>query len=113
MSEHIAYCGLDCYECDAYKATQANDTELMSQIANRWNRELGTEFTVKDIHCDGCLSQKISGWCQSVCKIRPCAETRKVQTCAHCKDYPREQLEHFLATEPLAKARLDGLWKTL
>ena len=52
MSEHIAYCGLDCYKCDAYKATQANDTELMKQVAERWNSELGTEFTIKD-KCPG------------------------------------------------------------
>jgi len=113
MSEHIAYCGLDCFKCDAYQATQTNDTKLMKQIAERWNNELGTEFTVKDIICDGCLSQRISGWCQSACSIRPCAEKRNVKTCAHCKDYPCDQLESFLATEPLARARLDGLFRTL
>ena len=28
MKKFIAYCGLDCEKCDAYKATQNNDNAL-------------------------------------------------------------------------------------
>ena len=113
MPEHIAYCGLDCSACDAFKASQAKDIEHMKQIADRWNRELNTEFTVKDIECDGCLSQRISGWCQSICAIRPCAEKQNAKTCAHCSEYSCEILETFLVGEPIARAKLDGIYRTL
>lgn len=113
MSEHIAYCGLDCSACDAFKATQSKDVERMKQIADRWNRELNTEFTEKDIECDGCLSQRISGWCQSICDIRPCAEKRNVKTCAHCNEYTCAHLETFLSGEPIARAKLDEIYRTL
>jgi microsomal dipeptidase-like Zn-dependent dipeptidase len=107
MYENIAYCGLDCNECDAYKATQAQDLERMKLIAERWTREVGTEFTAQDIECDGCKSQKLSGWCQGVCVIRPCAETRNVITCAHCSDYQCEEILKFLSTEPIARENLE------
>jgi len=113
MSEHIAYCGLNCADCDAFKATQANDVERLKQIADRWNREHNRNFTEKDIECDGCLSQRISGWCQSICTIRPCAEKIGVETCAHCSKYPCESLETFLVDEPIARAKLDEIYRTL
>jgi hypothetical protein len=100
MSENFAYCGLDCSKCDAFIATQAEDSERMKQIAERWNRELGTEFTALDVFCDGCLTQRISGWCQKICLIRPCAEKSGVETCAHCGNYQCENLEKFLSDEP-------------
>jgi hypothetical protein len=107
MSEVIAYCGLDCSKCDAFMATQAEDPERMKQIAERWTRELGTEFTAQDILCDGCQSQRISGWCQKICLIRPCAEKRNVETCAHCDGYQCEKLEKFLSDEPAAREYLE------
>jgi hypothetical protein len=112
MSENIAYCGLDCGKCDAFMATQVEDLERMKQIAERWNRELGTEFTAQDTLCDGCWSQRISGWCQKICLIRPCAEERSVESCAHCDDYQCEKLEKFLSDEPAAKEYLDKTRKS-
>ena len=94
-------------------ATQVEDLERKKQIAERWARELNTEFTTQDIDCDGCLSQRISGWCQRICLIRPCAEKRNVETCAHCSDYPCEKLEKFLSNEPAAKEYLEETRKSL
>lgn len=113
MAEKIAYCGLDCSKCDAFIATQADDLERMEQIAERWTRELGTQFTVQDTVCDGCLSSRISGWCQRICLIRPCAEKRGVETCAHCSDYQCEKLERFLSDEPTAREYLEAAKKSL
>jgi hypothetical protein len=105
----IVYCGLDCSKCDAFKATQTRDVDFKKQIAERWTREQATEFTPQDIECDGCRSERISGWCSRICLIRPCAEERGVDTCAHCTDYPCEKLEKFLVSEPVARANLEGL----
>ncbi len=32
-----AYCGLNCEECEAYKATINNDDELREKVAKEWS----------------------------------------------------------------------------
>lgn len=113
MSEMIAYCGLDCSECKAFKATQTGDQEQKKQMAERWTHELKVEFKPEDIDCHGCKSSVISGWCRKICKIRPCAEERKVKTCAHCPDYECGKLKEFLTNEPVAKENLQKIQKTM
>jgi hypothetical protein len=113
MYETIAYCGLDCSECDAYQATQADDLVLKEKIAERWTKKLGMAFTADDITCDGCKSERLSAWCQKVCVIRPCAEERGVITCAHCNDYSCKKVDDFLAGDPAARTTLEEIRKTL
>ncbi len=113
MSYMIAYCGLNCAECNAFKATQAEDSERKKQLAKKWTEGLKVEFRPEDIDCDGCMSNRISGWCQRICKIRPCAEERKVKTCALCDDLQCEKLKEFLSEEPVAKKNLEEIRKTL
>jgi hypothetical protein len=113
VSEMIAYCGLDCSKCDAFIATREEDSERKKEMAQRWTKSLNIEFGPGDIDCTGCMSEKISGWCTKVCKMRPCAETRKVKTCAHCEDYPCEKLQKFLSDEPKAAKTLDEIHRTL
>jgi DNA modification methylase len=113
MLSIIAYCGLDCAKCDIFKATQAEDLVRKKQIAERWTREHNIEFTTQDIECDGCQSQRISGWCRKICLIRPCADKRGVKTCAHCSDYQCEKLEKFLLDEPVARNTLGEIRKSI
>jgi len=113
MSRMIAYCGLDCTECKAFKATQVKDTEWKKQIAKQWEEGLKVEFKPEEINCDGCMSNRISGWCTRICKIRPCAQERKLETCAHCSDYPCKELKEFLANEPTGAKNLEEIRKTL
>jgi hypothetical protein len=113
MSEMTAYCGLDCSECKAFKATQTKDLERKKEIAKQWTGDDKVEFKPEDINCNGCKSDIISGWCRKICKIRPCAETKKVKTCAHCTDYPCGKLEEFLSKEPVATKNLERIRKTL
>ena len=113
MSDMIAFCGLNCAECSAFKATQTKDSERKKQLAEKWTEGLKVEFKPEDIDCDGCISDRISGWCRIICKIRPCAEERRVKTCAHCDDYPCKRLKEFLSEEPVAKRNLEEIWKTL
>jgi len=113
MPEMIAYCGLDCGKCDAFIATQEEDSERKKEMAERWTKSLNLKFGPEDIECRGCMSDKISGWCTKVCKIRPCAETKKVETCAHCRDYTCETLQEFLSNEPGAAKTLEQIRRTV
>jgi hypothetical protein len=113
MADMIAYCGLDCVKCDAFRATQAGDLERKKQIAERWKKELKTVFTPEDIECDGCKSSRISGWCRKGCSVRPCAVQREVKTCAHCSDYLCEKLGRLLSDEPVARATLERIHRVI
>jgi len=113
MSEMIAYCGLDCSECKILKVTQAKDYEQKKQIAKHWYDQFKIKFIPEDVNCEGCKSDVLSGWCRKICKMRPCAEERKVITCAHCGDYSCVKLKEFLKDEPVATKNLEKIQKTL
>ena len=113
MPELIAYCGLDCAECKALKATQSKDAKMKEQLAKQWSEGLQDEFIPEDINCDGCKSSRISGWCRRICKIRPCAGRKMVKTCAHCDEYICQKLQEFLSKEPVATKNLTEIRRTL
>jgi len=113
MTEMIAYCGLNCADCDMFKATQLKDLEWKKRIAERWTKQHGIEFAPSDVDCNGCKSDKLSGWCRKICKVRPCAEKRNVNTCAHCSDYSCATLKEFLTDEPIAEKNLKTIRRTL
>jgi len=51
----IAYCGITCTNCDAYKAMQAGDMEALERMAKKTSEDFGLELTPADAMCDGCL----------------------------------------------------------
>ncbi len=114
ISEMTAYCGLDCSVCKVFKATQMNDIEWKKQIAKHWSDQGEIKFKPEDVTCQGCKSDVISGYCRKLCQIKPCAEEKKVKTCAHCQDYPCGKLKEFLSHEdPTATKNLEEIRRTL
>lgn len=110
MAEMIAYCGLDCSRCPAYRALRYDDDELRSSTAEQWSEEFGTEFEPEDINCSGCAStdEPKVGYC-SECPIRLCAMDRGLGTCAECRDYPCRSLLDFFDMVPDARKKLESL----
>lgn len=110
MQEIVAYCGLVCTECPAYKATIKNDNKARAKIAEEWSRKYQHNFKTDDINCIGCLA--VSGVqinnCK-VCEIRKCGSDRKVLNCAYCVEYPCDKLNSFLARVVEAKAKLEAI----
>ncbi len=106
----IAACGLDCAECNAYKAWKTNDQALRQKTAIEWKQAYGFDFTPEMINCSGCRvaeGPKI-GHCAE-CSYRACAAKKGLGTCAECADYACADLQGFLAQVPEAKKRLDTL----
>lgn len=69
----IAYCGLFCGACG------------------------GLQDTVKSGKTDGCLGCKsnlLGGHCKT-CKVRECAQQRKVVNCGVCADYPCDKIKEY------------------
>ena len=116
MTALLAYCGLDCAACEAYKATMAGDSAELERIAARWAEGFGNpNMTVADVTCAGCTDDdpRKCSWC-SECSMRLCARERELATCAHCPDYVGcEKLESFFAVDAGGRARLDDLRRQL
>lgn len=114
MGEIIGFCGIPCHDCGAFKATQADDDTKRAEVAKMWSKEFDAKLRPEDINCNGCLStaEPLFAHCK-VCGIRKCGLEKKVENCAHCSDYPCEQLEDFFKMVPDARKQLDGIRELL
>ena len=110
MQEIVAYCGLVCTECPAYKATQQNDDKARAKVAEAWSKQFKHNFQTEDINCNGCLTvgDIQFSYC-STCDIRNCGVDRKVLNCAYCIDYPCDKLNNLHAEVAEAKAKLEAI----
>jgi len=111
MNERMtAYCGLICTDCDAYKATQAEDMEALERTAKQTSEQFGGEFAAADMMCDGCLATtgRQIGYCRQ-CAIRLCAVPRHVETCAHCSEYACSVVEAFSKPGSAHRKTLDDI----
>jgi hypothetical protein len=105
----IAKCGLICTECEAYLATQSNDIEALTRMAEEANKQFNMTMTWEDSRCYGCQSdQKKIGYCDT-CAVRVCAVGRGVLTCAHCSEYGCETITAFFEHAPRAKETLTDI----
>jgi len=109
MAMMLAYCGLDCAECDARKATIADDDTLRAATAARWSKEFGFPCTPEMVNCTGCKEPgaKISHCAE--CQMRTCGIARRVANCGLCPEYAAcTTVGEFLKSVPSAKANLDA-----
>ena len=85
MKKLIAYCGLDCENCEARIATERNDDALREKVARLWSELNHVEITPQMIHCTGCRMPGVkTPYGDSLCPIRQCAQSRGVETCGSC-----------------------------
>jgi hypothetical protein len=100
----LGYCGINCTECSAYKATVTTDEKLMQHVQGSFGDGKGTRT---DWVCLGCLAAEpafVAKYC-ATCKIRTCAMKHGITNCAVCPDYDAcEQLQPFIEDEDAAVA---------
>jgi len=109
----IAYCGITCSECPAFLATQKDDQEERTKVAEMWSKEFDADLKPEDINCDGCLLETGRLFSHpKVCEIRKCGLERRVENCAYCDDYACEKLNKFLDMVPDAKLTLEEIRKS-
>lgn len=105
----IAYCGLDCEECDAYIATQENSDNKRAKVAGNWSKMFGGNITPEEINCNGCQSDKLFSHCK-VCDIRKCGIEKELDNCGLCADYTScDKLLEIHKHDQNAKKRLDNV----
>jgi hypothetical protein len=106
----IAYCGLDCEQCEAFIATQKNDDALRAKVAEEWAKSYNAPIKPEHINCTGCKSSGVKTYyCDQLCEIRKCATKKPITTCAECADYPCSVLAPMFKVAPQAKATLEAL----
>ena len=111
MEKMLAYCGITCTECEAYKATQSGDTATLEKVAREWGEHFDASFTAASIICDGCLATtgKLCSYC-AVCPMRVCAVERGEENCAYCAQFGQcDKLETFFSHAPHMRAVLDEI----
>lgn len=123
MDAMTAYCGLACGTCPIHRATVEPDPDVRegrrAALARLLEDEYGMAPPVRVDDCDGCRAGgRLFFGCRE-CRIRSCAASRGVETCADCPDFGCEPLlqevfgrgasTHF-AHDPAARARLEQVW---
>jgi hypothetical protein len=110
MEKMIGYCGIICSDCPVLIATQKNDDAERRRVAEIFTKQYGTEYKPEAINCDGCLSDspRIFSYC-NLCNVRKCGREKHVENCAHCGNYPCEELFKVFAGYPKAKETLDNV----
>ncbi len=112
----VAYCGLNCAECEAYQATQADDTAWKEKIAAKWRVDYQSpQIDIHTVTCDGCRTPdgRAGGYCAE-CPLRACGAQRGVETCAHCAEFETcRHLAEFYQVAPQMKAALEEIRRLL
>lgn len=94
----IAFCGLDCEDCPAYRATRSRDPAALETVLVYWRETLDLpDLALADVVCDGCQADgQLNSSCRH-CTVRSCAQVQGVPSCAYCADYPCADLQRLLA----------------
>jgi len=109
MKDILSACGLDCYNCECFLATQAQNEAQKADIAIRWSKQYNAELSAKDINCEGCMSDGARfTWC-SMCPIRACVVAKGYANCSACEDFPCSTNEFLINAVPAAKETIMAL----
>jgi hypothetical protein len=108
----IACCGLECTQCDTFKATKENDDSKRKETAQKWSRMFRHDISPEQINCDGCKSTTGRNFyfC-GICEIRKCCMSKGVEHCAVCKEYICDKLAKFIKSAPRSGEALEKLRK--
>jgi len=103
----ISFCGMDCEHCDAFVATKTCDSRLRLMVAQDWSKIYGRAFTAEEVNCGGCTCVGTHGiYCDTMCRVKPCCQEKKLPHCGYCDVFPCEKLEEIFAFYPDAKQRI-------
>ena len=105
----IAHCGLNCSQCDAYRATLENSDAKREATAQKWSRLYNAEILPEQIQCDGCKSDGVKFFHCQTCEIRECCASKSLAHCGDCEGYICKTLAGFIKLAPEAGAALEKL----
>lgn len=94
MAEMTGYCGYRCSACLIYRENLKKDPRNRQIFRDKLEKYYHDKLTLEDCHCDGCLTPDSENpdLITKDCKIRPCAISRGLESCAYCARYPCEMV---------------------
>jgi len=107
MNRMMAYCGIMCDECQAYKATVTNSNELRKGTAGQWSKMFHHDIRPEQINCRGCRSEVRFAQCE-VCEVRLCNLERQIDHCGDCDSFLCSKARTIVDHVPGAKERLEA-----
>ena len=105
----IAYCGLNCSNCDAFLATQEDNASKRDYTAQKWSKLYKAEIMPEQINCEGCKSNGPRFFHCDMCDIRQCCQSKQIDNCAVCNEYMCDTLSNFIKLAPDAGIALEKL----
>lgn len=106
MNQMMAYCGLMCDECPAYKATVNNNDELRKKTAAQWSKMFNADIRAEQINCLGCRSEVRFAHC-GICEVRACNLEKQLGHCGECDAFSCSKEDFILGNAPGARKRLE------
>ncbi|MEI6913512.1 MAG: DUF3795 domain-containing protein [Armatimonadota bacterium] len=85
-----APCGIDCCECDIYKAS--HDPEYADRLAEQWRTTWQPDATAEWFVCQGCRGDRSVCWTSDF-EIYACIQDKQVEFCYECGEFSCEELE--------------------
>jgi len=79
------YCGLYCGACEVLHANMEN---RLDEKSSEWGVDPA------QMRCHGCKSDVLSIYCRD-CELRTCAESKGLDYCYECEEFPCQRLENF------------------
>lgn len=94
--DFLAPCGMYCGVCGVYIATRDNNAGFLERLLGVYQGNIPglDHLTIKNLECDGCLSNRKSIFCES-CAIRNCVKTKGYDGCHQCTEFPCEHIDKF------------------
>jgi hypothetical protein len=89
MEPIISKCGYRCDLCPAHE-TNLKSEDDKKKMCDAWAKYLGSEIPPEAITpCTGCLA----GGGDETCTVRPCANEKDLDNCAHCEQFACDKLK--------------------
>ncbi|OPY33695.1 MAG: hypothetical protein A4E32_00620 [Methanomassiliicoccales archaeon PtaU1.Bin124] len=93
----MARCGFQCDRCPMFDGN-IKDQKDRAVASAGWRHYWNLSVPVNDVRCKGCLEPRGEGYeyPDKACKIKVCAEDKKLDHCGQCKDYPCSMMSQRL-----------------
>lgn len=89
----LAACGLDCGECEIFKAP--HDPQLARRIAEEYEQERHQTLSPDLIRCAGCHGDRTLFWCGRCRILHCCVDQKGLRYCSECPEFPCTMLEEW------------------
>jgi len=96
--EEIACCGLNCTECEIFRAS--SDPALAERISREFKEERNLDIKPEVIRCPGCHGDRSLHWSSDCEILQCCVDERGLENCSQCPDFPCSMIEKWAKGGP-------------